>query len=83
MMTNWTDERMNRRNEFYETVEKYEPIGPSKLQDKLGLGDGVFYRTKRDALEVFPNLKWDKTQFSINKQTKLESAISNDWEVEL
>jgi len=65
----FTTIQQDRRMEFIDMIEKYGSIGRAKLQNKLGWGDGVFERTKRDVLELYPDF------VVYNKKTKLFTVI--------
>ncbi len=77
-----------RRFDFVEAIEKVGTIGQAQLKTKLGWGDGIWERVKRDVLELY---KGDINFNSKNKifsgiNTGLEKpsiAISSDWECEI
>jgi len=87
-LKDWTIEYRLRRFDFVGAVEKAGTIGQARLKNKLGWGDGIFERTKRDVLELYKedihfNSK-NKIFSGINTELeKLPIEIYNDWENEL
>jgi len=59
----------DRRMLFIDMIEKHGSIGRAKLQTKLGWGDGVFERTKRNVLELYSDY------VVYHKKTKLLTVI--------
>jgi len=77
-----------RRFDFVEAIEKAGTIGQAQLKNKLGWGDGIWERVKRDVLELYKkdiNFNSKNKIFSgINTELEKSSiAISSDWEREL
>ncbi len=70
----FTTIQQDRRMEFMDVIEKYGSIGRAKLQNSLGWGDGVYERTKRDVLELYPDY------VVYNKRTKLLTVIKPEQE---
>jgi len=66
--------QQDRRMEFIDLIEKHGSIGRAKLQNQLGWGDGIFERTKRDVLELYPDF------IDYNKKTKLFTIIKPEQE---
>jgi len=75
MSEDWKEILQARRMNFIETIEKHGSIGRAKLQNLLGWGDGVFERTKRDVLELYPDY------VVYNKRTKLFTVIKPEQEI--
>ena len=74
MSEDWKETLQARRMEFIETIEKNGSVGRVKLQSLLGWGDGVFERTKRAVLELYPDYA------VYNKRTKLFTVIKPEHE---
>jgi len=74
MYNDWKIILQDRRMEFMDIIEKYGSIGRAKLQKKLGWGDGIFERTKRDILELYSE------DVNYNKKTKLFTVIKPEQE---
>lgn len=66
--------QQDRRMEFIDLIEKHGSLGRAKLQTLLGWGDGIFERTKRDVLELYPDF------INYNKRTKLFTMIKPEQE---
>jgi len=75
MDKDWKVIHQARRMEFIDMIEKYGSIGRAKLQNLLGWGDGVFERTKRDVLELYPE------DINYNKRTKLFTTIRAEQKI--
>jgi len=87
-MEDWEVINRLRRFDFVDAVEKAGTIGQAQLKNRLGWGDGVFERTKRDVLELY------KEDINFNSKNKIFSEINtelekpsieiyNDWESEI
>jgi len=70
----WKIIHQERRMQFMDQIEKHGSIGRAKLQNLLGWGDGVFERTKRAVLELYPE------DVNFNKRTKLFTMIKPEQE---
>jgi len=68
-VSDWKETLQARRMEFMNIIEKHGSVGRVKLQSLLGWGDGVFERTKRAVLELYPDY------VVYNKRTKLFTVI--------
>ena len=77
MHDGYTTIQQDRRMLFIDMVEKYGSIGRAKLQTKLGWGDGIFERTKRDVLELYPDF------INHNKKTRLFTTIKPELQTQL
>ena len=84
----WSTIYLERRIEFVDAIEKAGTIGQAMLKNNLRWGDGIFERTKRDALEIYAE------DINFNSNTKIFSSINlelekptitvtTDWECEL
>jgi len=71
----WKIIQQDRRMEFMDIIEKHGSIGRAKLQNLLGWGDGVFERTKRAVLELYPEF------IHYNKRTKLFTTIKAEQKI--
>jgi len=74
MTENWKEILQSRRMSFIETIEKHDTIGRAKLQGLLNWGDGIFDRTRRAVLELYPDY------VVYNKRTKLFTVIKPEQE---
>jgi len=74
MTEDWKEILQARRMNFIETIEKHDSIGRAKLQGLLNWGDGVFDRTRRAVLELYPDY------VVYNKRTKLFTVIKPEQE---
>ena len=74
MSEDWKEILQARRMNFIETIEKHDSIGRAKLQGLLNWGDGVYERTKRDVLQLYPDY------VTYNKRTKLLTVIKPEHE---
>lgn len=74
VVNDWKLIHQDRRMGFMDMIEKHGSIGRAKLQNQLGWGDGIFERTKRDVLELYPE------DVNYNKKTKLFTIIKPEQE---
>jgi len=73
-MSDWKEIHQDRRMKFMDIIEKHGSIGRVKLQSLLDWGDGIFERTKRAVLELYPDY------VVYNKRTKLFTVIKPEQE---
>ena len=73
----WQTINRQRRFDFVDAVEKAGTIGQAHLKNKLGWGDGVFERTKRDVLELYKeDINFNSRSDATGRSSRAASAGS-------
>jgi len=70
----WMEVNKQRRMDFLAIIDSAGEIGDAQLKIRFGAGDGIFERTKRDVLQMYPE------DVAYNSKTKIYTAIKPELE---